>query len=329
MTSLAQAGMLDVLCPMHVLVEKDGTISHAGPTIQKICKTGALVGAAFFDRFAVKRPKGIVTMDDLRRKAGSRLHLALEDDPGSDLKAVLVPHDHRTGSMVINLSFGISILDGVRDYALSNADFAATDLAIEMLYLIEAKSAAMDASRRLNLRLQGAKIAAEEQAFTDTLTGLKNRRAMDHVLARLVGNQANFAVMQIDLDFFKAVNDSLGHAAGDHVLQAVAQIMVEETRNADTVARVGGDEFTLILPDVATEQMLLAIGDRVIERLKKPILFQGQACKVSASIGTVWILENHTMDAKDILSDADVALYQSKKAGRSRQTLFRRNGARV
>ena len=150
MTSLAQAGMLDVLCPMHVLVEKDGTISHAGPTIQKICKTGSLVGAAFFDRFAVKRPKGIVTMDDLRRKAGSRLHLALEDDPGSDLKAVLVPHDPLTGSMVINLSFGISILDGVRDYALSNADFAATDLAIEMLYLIEAKSAAMDASRRLN-----------------------------------------------------------------------------------------------------------------------------------------------------------------------------------
>jgi diguanylate cyclase (GGDEF)-like protein len=324
MNNAQMNAMLDVLCPMHVLVEKDGTISHAGPTAEKICPPGGLVGAGFFECFAVKRPKGIRNIEALRRRAGSKLHISLHDDPDSDLKAVLVPYDAENGKVVINLSFGISILDGVRTYALSNADFAATDLAIEMLYLIEAKSAAMDASRQLNLRLQGAKIAAEEQAFTDTLTGLKNRRALDHVLARLVSTQASFAVMQIDLDFFKAVNDTYGHAAGDHVLQAVAQIMVEETRNADTVARVGGDEFTLILPNVGSEQMLLTIGDRVIERLEKPINFQGNACHISASIGTVWIQEGHMMDAKDILADADMALYQSKNAGRSRQTLFRK-----
>jgi diguanylate cyclase (GGDEF)-like protein len=323
MNGLEQTKMLDVLCPMHVLLEKDGTISHAGPTAQKICHTGTLVGTRFFETFAVKRPKGVRTVDALRRRAGSKLHISLRDDPTSDLKAVLVPLNQETGSMVVNLSFGISILDGVRNYALSNADFAATDLAIEMLYLIEAKSAAMDASRQLNLRLQGAKIAAEEQAFTDTLTGLKNRRALDHVLSRLINKRESFAVMQIDLDYFKTVNDTLGHAAGDHVLQAVAEIMVEETRNADTVARVGGDEFTLILPDVATEKMLVSIGDRVIKRLENPIFYQGQACKISASIGTVWMREDHNMEAKDILSDADVALYQSKNAGRSRQTLFR------
>ncbi|WP_339763719.1 GGDEF domain-containing protein [uncultured Sulfitobacter sp.] len=322
MNNAQMNAMMDVLCPMHVLVEKDGTISHAGPTVQKICPPDSLVGYSFFERFAVKRPKGIRNIEGLRKRAGSKLHISLMDEPDSDLKAVLVPYDADNGKVVINLSFGISILDGVRTYALSNADFAATDLAIEMLYLIEAKSAAMDASRQLNLRLQGAKIAAEEQAFTDTLTGLKNRRALDHVLARLVSTGASFAVMQIDLDFFKAVNDTYGHAAGDHVLQAVAQIMVEETRNADTVARVGGDEFTLILPNVASEQMLLSIGDRVIERLQKPINFQGNACNVSGSIGTVWVKEGHMMNAKDILSDADMALYQSKNSGRSCQTLF-------
>jgi len=76
----------------------------------------------------------------------------------------------------------------------------------------------MEASRTLNQRLQGAKIAAEEQAFTDTLTGLKNRRALNLVLARLSEAKVPFTVMQLDLDYFKAVNDTYGHAAGDHVL---------------------------------------------------------------------------------------------------------------
>lgn len=323
MTDLTQLHMLDVLCPMHMVVNKNGYLDHAGPTLQKLCPETSLVDMPFFDVFVVKRPKSIRTLAAMSRKAGSKMHLSLRHDPSSDLKAVLVPLDDGSGGFVVNLSFGISILDGVRKHGLSNGDFSPTDLAIEMLYLIEAKSAAMDASRQLNVRLQGAKIAAEEQAFTDTLTGLKNRRAMDHVLARLLDNREGFAVMQIDLDFFKAVNDNLGHAAGDHVLQAVAQIMVEETRTGDTIARVGGDEFTVILPNVETEQTLLSIGDRLIERLQYPIIFQDQACKVSASIGTVWIQGNQTIAAKEILSDADKALYQSKNEGRSRQTLFK------
>jgi diguanylate cyclase (GGDEF)-like protein len=323
MKDLAQTHMLDVLCPMHLILDKNGCIAHSGPTVKKLCPDIDLRGTPFFDVFVVKRPKSTRTFSAMCRKAGSKMHLSLRADPTSDLKAVLVHLDDGSGTVVINLSFGISILEGVRTYGLSNADFATTDLAIEMLYLIEAKSAAMDASRQLNFKLQGARIAAEEQAFTDTLTGLKNRRAMDHVLQRLLGSRAAFAVMQIDLDFFKAVNDTLGHAAGDHVLQSVAQIMVEETRAVDTIARVGGDEFTLILCDVADEQTLLRIGDRLIERLQYPIIFRGQACKISASIGTVWIRENHKMVAKDILSDADRALYQSKNEGRSRQTLLK------
>ncbi|WP_254655247.1 GGDEF domain-containing protein [Roseobacter sp. GAI101] len=314
--------MLDVLCPMHLVVRNDGRIVHVGPTVQKLRPDMTWIGAHFFEHFDVKRPKSVQSITDMRRKVGTKIHLALRGDPSSDLKAVLVPRSDGADDVVINLSFGISILDGVRTYGLSNADFAATDLAIEMLYLIEAKSAAMDSSRQLNLKLQGAKIAAEEQAFTDTLTGLKNRRAMDHVLARLVSRKLGFAVMQIDLDYFKAVNDTLGHAAGDHVLQAVAQIMVEETRAADTIARVGGDEFTLILPEIEAQQTLLNVGERLIERLEKPILFQGKECRISASIGTVWIRENQNVVPKDILSDADIALYQSKNAGRARQTIF-------
>lgn len=314
--------LLDVLCPMHLVVDDDGVILHAGATLRKIAPAVSEAGARFFDHFTVKRPKSLTTIPDLHRKRGAKLHLAFQEDPASDLKAVAVPPRGTSDQVVLNLSFGISILDAVRSHALTNADFAATDLAIEMLYLIEAKSAAMDASRQLNLKLQGARIAAEEQAFTDTLTGLKNRRALDLVLARLVSGKAGFAVMQIDLDYFKAVNDTLGHPAGDHVLQAVARIMVEETRAAETIARVGGDEFTMILRDVDTEETLRKIGSRLIERLEKPIIFQGKSCLISASIGTVWIRENQSVPMAEIISSADQALYQSKKAGRAQQTIF-------
>lgn len=193
----------------------------------------------FLDRFDLRRPRAVMSMADLMASSGVKLHLRFRDPPATGLKGVLMPLPGGQGA-IVNLSFGISILDAVRDYRLTSGDFAATDLAIEMLYLVEAKSAAMEASRLLNQRLQGARIAAEEQAFTDTLTGLKNRRAMDHVLGRVIATQMPFAVMHVDLDFFKAVNDRLGHAAGDHVLQEVARIMIDATRRGkDTVARTG------------------------------------------------------------------------------------------
>jgi diguanylate cyclase (GGDEF)-like protein len=240
--------------------------------------------------------------------------------PVARLKGVVVCDGQ--GQAIVNLSFGISILDGVRDYALTNADFAATDLAIEMLYLVEAKSAAMEASRKLNLRLQGAKIAAEEQAFTDTLTGLKNRRALDEVLERLLAAKAAFAVMHIDLDYFKAVNDTLGHAAGDHVLQIVAKVMLEETRASDMVARVGGDEFTVILSDVSDIDVLERVGRRIIERIEMPIPFNRTNCEISASIGTVWIQNSKSVTRERVMEDADIALYVSKNEGRARQTMY-------
>ncbi len=322
MSDASCAAVLDVLCPMHLTLDATGHITHAGPTIQKLREGAPMAGQRFLEVFAVKRPRSITCMDDLRRATNLKLHLEMRDTPRTALKGIMVTLGDTRGEMIVNLSFGISIMDGVRDYALTNADFAATDLAIEMLYLVEAKTAAMEASRKLNLRLQGAKIAAEEQAYTDTLTGLKNRRAMDLVLERMAEGASPFAMMHIDLDYFKAVNDTLGHAAGDHVLQHVARVMVEETRASDTVARVGGDEFTLILPGVHNDDILVRIGTRIIERLEEPVPFNGQICRISASIGTVRVRPDHRRSIQNLLSDADFALYASKHAGRARQTIY-------
>ncbi|WP_223420725.1 GGDEF domain-containing protein [Tateyamaria pelophila] len=313
--------MLDVLCPMHVVVSSTGHVLHAGPTLRKLRPDTPIEGRRFLEVFDLKRPRGVSDMKKLRTLAGSKLHLQLRNDPKTEVKGILVPGPD-DGTSIINLSFGISVVDAVSDYALTSADFAATDLTIEMLYLVEAKSAAMEASRTLNLRLQGAKIAAEEQAFTDTLTGLKNRRAMDHILDRHAAWGTQFGLMQVDLDWFKAVNDTLGHAAGDHVLQTVARVMVEETRENDTVARVGGDEFVIVLPNAHDRAALRSIGERIISRLSRPMPFQGQECRISASIGVAIYDPGAGVSIADLMDDADVALYASKHRGRAQQTFY-------
>lgn len=322
MTEDEMTGIVDQLCPMHLIVDAEGRFRFAGPTLRKLRSDMTWEGRDFFSVFELLRPRWAKSMEDLVKTAGAKLHLQFRESPQTSLKGVLVPLPNGKGAL-INLSFGISVLEAVRDYDLTSADFSPTDLTIEMLYLVEAKSAAMEASRQLNLRLQGAKIAAEEQAFTDTLTGLKNRRAMDHILERLIGSGTDFALMHVDLDFFKEVNDTLGHAAGDAVLQSVARVMVDCTRHTDTVARVGGDEFVIIFEGVNEPKILEALSKRLISRLEEPVPYGGRLCKISASAGTTLSSWNTSpFEAAMMLHQADLALYAAKRAGRSQHLFF-------
>ncbi len=317
------ADILDHLCPMFVLLDATGHISRVGPTLQKLRPDQPMPGQRFLELFELNRPRTVTSFQGLMKSSGAKLHLQFRDQPKTALKGTIVSLPE-AGGAIINLSFGISVLDAVRDYALNSADFSATDLTIELLYLVEAKSAAMEASRTLNLRLQGMMIAAEEQAFTDTLTGLKNRRAMDHVLERMITSGGAFSLMNLDLDYFKSVNDTLGHAAGDHVLQQAARIMVEVTRENDIVARVGGDEFVLIFNELQDRAKIQRVAERLIERLEEPIAFGDQTCRISASAGTVIRGGGDVTQAAALLHEADLALYAAKRAGRARHRFYDR-----
>lgn len=313
---------LDLLMPMHAMVGPDATILRVGPTLAKLRPGEMLIGRDFFEVFDIRRPRGCGSLEDLLDAEGGRVWLAFRSGIRSHFKAVAVPLPDGTGGL-INLSFGISVVEAVHLYELTSIDFAATDLAVEMLYLVEAKSAALAESKKLNLRLQGAKVAAEEQAFTDTLTGLKNRRALDHVLGRLAANGIPFGLVHLDLDYFKQVNDTHGHAAGDEVLQAVARVLVSETRGTDTAARVGGDEFVLVFPDLVDLGKLAVLSDRVIKRLQEPVPFGTVVCQISGSAGIVTTELCPGADPETLQRDADLALYASKRAGRGRYTIFR------
>ncbi|MFW2589460.1 diguanylate cyclase domain-containing protein [Sagittula sp. SSi028] len=310
--------MLHTLCPLHAVINHSGHVRQAGPTLHKLVN-GPLEGQVFFDLFSVYRPRVIESVPDLLRAQGRKLSLKLNGPPELELKAAVAATSD--GGAVINCGFGIGLLDAVRRYQLTSTDFAATDLAIEMLWLMEAKSLAIDASRSLNTRLQDAVVQAEERAFTDTLTGLGNRRALDAQLDRISRQGTPFSLMHIDLDLFKQVNDTLGHAAGDAVLRHAARIMVDETRKDDLVARVGGDEFIIVVPHLVGRNRLADLARLLIARIEEPVPFADQVAQISASIG-IAVSEGGQVDPEALIDAADTALYASKRAGRAQFSFY-------
>lgn len=225
-------------------------------------------------------------------------------------------------AILLNLGFGIGLVDAVRRFGLTDADFSPDDLAMELLFLHEANRAVLAELSGFNTRLDEARRTAEVQAFTDPLTGLANRRAcdlaMDMAMARLggAGDSNDFALAHIDLDHFKQVNDGYGHAAGDAVLCHVAGLMRAATRAQDTVSRTGGDEFILILPGVLRRSALEALFSRLIAQIELPIITSYGVARISASIGVAFSSDFSGRPAAELHHAADAALYAAKAAGR-------------
>lgn len=318
---------LGQMMPLHLVLSPEGRVVSAGPTLAKLFgRARDLRGCSFFDLFEIRRPSGIGAVPGLLDHAGTRLILMVRDATAVPLRGVAQPLPGQ-GGVIVNLSFGIGVIEAVAAYDLTDADFAVTDLAMELLYLTEANAVVTHELKQLNLRLQGARDAAEEQALTDTLTGLRNRRALEIALDRAISEGAPFALMHVDLDYFKAVNDSLGHAAGDHVLREVGVKLLAETRKDDTVARVGGDEFVIVFLGLTDRAQLSGIAERLVRRLSDPLQFEGKPCRISASIGITVSTSYARPEADRMLDDADQALYASKKAGRGRALHFLLDGA--
>lgn len=180
----------------------------------------------------------------------------------------------------------------------------------EPLYII---GQAQDISDR-----KEAEARLTHQAFHDSLTGLPNRALFEdrigHALERARRNGEKIAVMFLDLDGFKVVNDTYGHATGDQLLIALGGRLRGWVRAGDTVARLGGDEFTILLEDISTREEATQIATRIIAGLETPIAVEGRGLWVRASLGIAF---NRPADitADDLLRNADVALYRAKHAG--------------
>lgn len=164
-----------------------------------------------------------------------------------------------------------------------------------------------------------------QMARSDVLTGLANRAVFVEELERAIASARrdgkSFAVLYLDLDHFKDVNDTLGHPIGDQLLQAVAQRLQEIVRETDCVARFGGDEFALISADIAEPAEVAVVADKVLKTLSEPYYIQGNEIRSGASIG-IAVYGADSPDSEALLSHADVALYRAKAEGRGTFSYF-------
>ena len=185
-----------------------------------------------------------------------------------------------------------------------------------------------DANRKLEGEIAERKQAeqrAQHLADHDALTGLPNRRLLEDRLTQALAlsyrNREQTAVMFVDLDRFKTINDSLGHATGDVLLKEVAGRLVAQLRDGDTICRIGGDEFVVVLPEIRRATDAAHVAQKVIEQLSLPTAIEGRELHVTPSIG-IAVFPEDGRDAETLIRNADAAMYHAKEMGRANYQFF-------
>ena len=176
-----------------------------------------------------------------------------------------------------------------------------------------------------NHELEVARVRIEHNALHDSLTGLPNRRYLDEMLNRHAdtgyGDSGSMALLHIDLDRFKQINDTLGHAAGDAMLIHASAVLRDNCSSGDFVARIGGDEFVVLTTASQGDIYLGNLAERIVAQMRQPVTYEGHECRFGVSIG-IAADRAAPLDAKRLLINADIALYRAKARGRNRFEFF-------
>ncbi|WP_136439339.1 EAL domain-containing protein [Pacificoceanicola onchidii] len=205
------------------------------------------------------------------------------------------------------------------------AQTASSDGAAASPMLIEHYTREVLRLKSENKRLHELARTVARESNEDPLTGLSNRRHFEEKLKAWLGGLrkggTDFAILYVDLDRFKAINDSLGHDAGDRLLVSVSEVLRSVTDQGDLIARIGGDEFIVLKPLGDSALSISSLADDIVRELGKPFKFEGKTISSSASVG-VAIADAKMKNPDQVVADADKALYQAKKQGRGRWSFF-------
>jgi diguanylate cyclase (GGDEF)-like protein len=258
-----------------------------------------------------------VILTDYNLPDGTGMQL-LEEVRHRCLTPVIMVTSENVGHVAIE-----AVRKGAIDYVVKGVDFSSIPLVVEK-NLTFAKIMRENEALRQELEEKNAKL--EELAATDPLTGLYNRRHFGRVLEQLVAEstryEADLACVMIDLDGYKPINDTYGHAIGDQLLVEVGKVISSHMRRMDVAARYGGDEFVLLLPRAGA-----ADAAAVIERVREQYRTASAAILkrkdgVTMSVGIASLLSSRATTPEQLLVHADAALYQAKEAGRNRSVVF-------
>ncbi len=269
----------------------------------------------------VDRPDQVVSAESLAeakqvaRRCSPSLILAdlnLADSRGLDTLARIrsmipgVPVVVLTGQDEDTLALA-AVREGAQDYLIKGRVDAWT-LGRTMRHALE--------RHRLVVELEASRARESHRATHDTMTGLPNRALFDdrlrHGLARVARQRSELAVVFLDLDGFKPVNDQFGHAAGDAVLTEVARRLASVTRSSDTVARLGGDEFGVILENIPNQEKARTVAEMLRARLAQPIVLPQGSCTIGVSLGIAFYPEDD-QDAAGLVHRADGRMYADKQ----------------
>lgn len=219
---------------------------------------------------------------------------------------------------------------GEQEWIWSFDDVSAERATRESLERLVAERTAelQSANAQLEAEISERKLAegrARHLADHDALTGLPNRRILEDRLTQALAlsyrNRKQTAAMFVDLDRFKTINDSLGHAVGDQLLKAVAERLVKQLRVGDTVCRIGGDEFVIVLPEITRGGDAAQVAQKIIDTLSDPIALEEREITVTPSIG-ISVFPEDGSDAETLIRNADAAMYHAKEMGRSNYQFF-------
>ncbi|TYC62400.1 EAL domain-containing protein [Rhodobacterales bacterium] len=308
--------MADMLFPLHVRLDGLGRIETAGPTLRRIFGE-EIIGQAFLDVFTMVRPRRIQGLQSIWERLGEKLVVsaAPSGEEPIQFRAVAVPVDRAHEGLLIDLSFGIHLARCVHRFALTEADFKPNDFSIDLFYSFQTQQTLLKDSQKLAQALKQSKLQAERKSLEDSLTGIGNRASLHRRLEEMLAHPdpgARFALMHIDLDDFKSVNDNFGHAAGDRVLMQAARALQASCGIKDMPARIGGDEFALLLADAPEEGELEKLARDLVAALSMPVHHNDQSCRVGASIGLVVFQPGQVPNADRLIANSDIALYEAK-----------------
>ena len=244
---------------------------------------------------------------------GFRVMEALKETATDDYLPVLVisaHHDHMLRALA----------SGAKDFIAS--PFHLTEVKRRIHNMLEV--------RILYKKLKESNKVLESLALHDELTGLPNRRLLLDRLTLAIAHarrdKRTMAVMYLDLDEFKQINDTLGHGAGDILLRTVAARLTKAVRQVDTVARLAGDEFVIVMWELTHANSVASLGEKVMQVLSQPCSIEGHEVNMTASIG-ISIYPTHGEEVETLLKNADMALYEAKRSGKNDYRIVARTDA--
>jgi diguanylate cyclase (GGDEF)-like protein/PAS domain S-box-containing protein len=275
------------------------------------------------DVIAIVDPKGMLhyTSPSVTRNFG----YAPDELDGVNMMDLIHPDDHAHANSLFLEVLKPHAVAGPVEWRGRHADGSWRNVEVSFTNLMDEPSVhgivvnARDVSDRKALQAQ-----LTHQAFHDQLTGLANRALfldrVTHALTLARRHQQKLALIFLDIDNFKTVNDSLGHGVGDRLLTIAAQRLLASVRTADTVARLGGDEFAVLLEDAEHDSGAIAVVERIVHALRHPFSLDGREVFATASIGVAIAGEEET--SSDLVRNADMAMYLAKRDGKARYQIF-------